>query len=48
MESIDKIRGTFEKKIENAKPSVSTAVIKRLPSSRQHKRKMLLSAHLLC
>lgn len=31
MESIDKIRGTFEKKIENAKPSVSTAVIKRLP-----------------
>ena len=31
MESIDKIRGTFEKRIENAKPTVSTAVIKRLP-----------------
>ena len=31
MESIDKIRGTFEKKMENAKPTVSTAVIKRLP-----------------
>ena len=32
MESIDKIHGTFEKKIADAqKPTVSTAVIKRLP-----------------
>ena len=31
MESIDKIRGTFEKRISETKPTVSTAVIKRLP-----------------
>ena len=31
MESIDKIHGTYEKKISEAKTSVSNAVIKRLP-----------------
>ena len=31
MESIDKIHGTYEKKLAEAKPSVSSAVIKRLP-----------------
>ena len=31
MESIDKIHGTFDKKISDAKPTVSAAVIKRLP-----------------
>ena len=31
MESIDKISGTFEKKMADVKTSVSTAVIKRLP-----------------
>jgi len=31
MESIDKIHGTFEKKISDIKPTVSAAVIKRLP-----------------
>jgi redox-sensing transcriptional repressor len=31
METIDKIKGTFEKKHQEAKASVSTAVIKRLP-----------------
>ena len=31
MESIDKIHGTFEKRINESKPTVSPAVIKRLP-----------------
>ena len=31
MESIDKIHGTYEKKLAEIKPSVSSAVIKRLP-----------------
>ena len=31
MESIDKIHGTFEKRMAEAKPNVSSAVIKRLP-----------------
>ena len=31
MESIDKIHGTYEKKLAEAKPTVSSAVIKRLP-----------------
>ena len=31
MESIDKVHGTYEKKISEAKTSVSSAVIKRLP-----------------
>ena len=31
MESIDKVRGTFEKRVANAKSTVPTAVINRLP-----------------
>ena len=31
MEHIDKVSGTFDKKIQEAKPTVSAAVIKRLP-----------------
>ena len=36
MESIDKIHGTYEKKLAEAKTSVSPAVIKRLPRYHRH------------